>query len=73
MEIISNRNVETQEQLLSFLQEEGFRGTQGLRLPLSGCAGKGGVGRKEQTLMEAHCGLPFWADWGGLGHLHSSS
>lgn len=28
MEIISNRNVETQEQLLSFLQEEGFRGTQ---------------------------------------------
>lgn len=28
MEIISNRNVETQEQLLAFLQEEGFRGTQ---------------------------------------------
>ena len=28
MEIISNRNVETQEQLLSILQEEGFRGTQ---------------------------------------------
>ena len=28
MEIISNRNVETQEQLLSALQEEGFRGTQ---------------------------------------------
>ena len=28
MEIISNRNVETQEQLLSLLQEEGFRGTQ---------------------------------------------
>ena len=28
MEIISNRNVETQEQLLAILQEEGFRGTQ---------------------------------------------
>lgn len=28
MEIISNRNVETQEQLLSALQQEGFRGTQ---------------------------------------------
>ena len=28
MEIISTRNVETQEQLLSALQEEGFRGTQ---------------------------------------------
>lgn len=28
MEIISNRNVETQEQLLSALQKEGFRGTQ---------------------------------------------
>ena len=28
MEIISNRNVETQEQLLALLQEEGFRGTQ---------------------------------------------
>lgn len=28
MEIISNRNVETQEQLLSYLQAEGFRGTQ---------------------------------------------
>ena len=28
MEIISNRNVETQEQLLILLQEEGFRGTQ---------------------------------------------
>ena len=28
MEIISNRNVETQEQLLAFLQEEGFRVTQ---------------------------------------------
>ena len=28
MEIISNRNVETQEQLLSLLQEEGFCGTQ---------------------------------------------
>ena len=28
LEIISNRNVETQEQLLSALQEEGFRGTQ---------------------------------------------
>ena len=28
MEIISSRDVETQEQLLSFLQEEGFRGTQ---------------------------------------------
>jgi len=28
MEIISNRNVETQEQLLAFLQEEGFRGTR---------------------------------------------
>lgn len=28
MEIISNRNVETQEQLLAALQEEGFRGTQ---------------------------------------------
>ena len=28
MEIISNCNVETQEQLLSILQEEGFRGTQ---------------------------------------------
>lgn len=28
MEIISTRNVETQEQLLSELQKEGFRGTQ---------------------------------------------
>lgn len=28
MEIISNRNVETQEQLLALLQAEGFRGTQ---------------------------------------------
>lgn len=28
MEIISTRNVETQEQLLSALQQEGFRGTQ---------------------------------------------
>ena len=28
MEIISNRNVETQEQLLAALLEEGFRGTQ---------------------------------------------
>lgn len=28
MEIISNRNVETQEQLLAALQKEGFRGTQ---------------------------------------------
>ena len=28
MEIISNTNVETQEQLLALLQEEGFRGTQ---------------------------------------------
>lgn len=28
LEIISNRNVETQEQLLSALQAEGFRGTQ---------------------------------------------
>ena len=28
MEIISNRNVETQEQLLALLQQEGFRGTQ---------------------------------------------
>lgn len=28
IEIISTRNVETQEQLLSALQEEGFRGTQ---------------------------------------------
>ena len=28
MEIISNRNVETQEQLLEALQKEGFRGTQ---------------------------------------------
>ena len=28
MEIISNRNIETQEQLLAALQEEGFRGTQ---------------------------------------------
>ncbi len=28
MEIISTRNVETQEQLLSALQEEGFHGTQ---------------------------------------------
>ena len=28
MEIISTRNVETQEQLLALLQEEGFRGTQ---------------------------------------------
>ncbi len=28
MEIISNQNVETQEQLLSLLQKEGFRGTQ---------------------------------------------
>ena len=28
MEIISNRNVETQEQLLALLQESGFRGTQ---------------------------------------------
>ena len=28
MEIISNRNVETQEQLLAALQAEGFRGTQ---------------------------------------------
>ena len=28
MEIISNKNVETQEQLLSLLQQEGFRGTQ---------------------------------------------
>jgi len=28
MEIISNQNVETQEQLLALLQKEGFRGTQ---------------------------------------------
>ena len=28
IEIISNRNVETQEQLLALLQEEGFRATQ---------------------------------------------
>ena len=28
MEIISTRNVETQEQLLDLLQQEGFRGTQ---------------------------------------------
>lgn len=28
MEIITNRNVETQEQLLALLQAEGFRGTQ---------------------------------------------
>ena len=28
MEIISNRNVETQEQLLSLLRQEGFRATQ---------------------------------------------
>ena len=28
MEIIANRNVETQEQLLELLQAEGFRGTQ---------------------------------------------
>lgn len=28
LEIISNRNVETQEQLLAALQKEGFRGTQ---------------------------------------------
>lgn len=28
LEIISNKNVETQEQLLAALQEEGFRGTQ---------------------------------------------
>lgn len=28
MEIISNRNVETQEQLLSLLEQEGFRATQ---------------------------------------------
>ena len=28
MEIISNRNVETQEQLLALLQDEGFRATQ---------------------------------------------
>ena len=28
IEIITTRNVETQEQLLSALQEEGFRGTQ---------------------------------------------
>ena len=28
MEIITTRNVETQEQLLALLQEEGFRGTQ---------------------------------------------
>jgi transcriptional regulator of arginine metabolism len=28
IEIISNRNVETQEQLLALLQAEGFRGTQ---------------------------------------------
>lgn len=28
IEIISNRNVETQEQLLTALQQEGFRGTQ---------------------------------------------
>ena len=28
MEIIANRNVETQEQLLALLQQEGFRGTQ---------------------------------------------
>lgn len=28
LEIISNRNVETQEQLLDALQKEGFRGTQ---------------------------------------------
>ena len=28
IEIISNRNVETQEQLLAALQQEGFRGTQ---------------------------------------------
>ena len=28
LEIISNKNIETQEQLLAALQEEGFRGTQ---------------------------------------------
>ena len=28
LEIISNKNVETQEQLLALLQQEGFRGTQ---------------------------------------------
>ena len=28
MEIISTKNVETQEQLLEALQQEGFRGTQ---------------------------------------------
>ena len=28
MEIIANRNVETQEQLLALLQQEGFQGTQ---------------------------------------------
>ena len=28
LEIISNKNIETQEQLLALLQEEGFRGTQ---------------------------------------------
>ena len=28
LEIISNKNVETQEQLLAALQDEGFRGTQ---------------------------------------------
>ena len=28
LEIISNKNIETQEQLLTELQEEGFRGTQ---------------------------------------------
>ena len=28
LEIIANRNVETQEQLLAALQKEGFRGTQ---------------------------------------------
>lgn len=28
LEIISNKNIETQEQLLAELQEEGFRGTQ---------------------------------------------
>ena len=28
LEIISNRNIETQEQLLAALQDAGFRGTQ---------------------------------------------
>ena len=28
LEIISNKNIETQEQLLAELQAEGFRGTQ---------------------------------------------